>query len=134
MGNYCSAGKKRARFSNSASNRGFESCSNISFPLDLVITLDLFPGVLQIEGSSGFKSKNPGDDKQRILDHYHIELNNPMTILQQEEAKNFFKLQDPSSLYNFYERGSMLSLIQLKNKNAMTEIETFNNGIQVILR
>ena len=54
--------------------------------------------------------------KERILEHFNIELSNPLTILQQEEAKNFFKENDERKLYQFFQRGSMLESIDLTNR------------------
>ena len=58
----------------------------------------------------------PGAMKERILEHFNIELSNPLTILQQEEAKNFFKENDERKLYQFFQRGSMLESIDLTNR------------------
>ena len=69
--------------------------------------------------------------KDLILQHFQIELNNPMTILQQEEAKNFFKENDDKKLYQFFQRGSMLDSIEQTNKKTMYEIQLMAENIKV---
>ena len=82
-----------------------------------------------IKGSSGFVVKsNVKEVRSRILEHFHIELNNPLTILQQEEAKNFFKRNDGKTLYEFFANGSLLNAIQITHKTTMAEIASFQAG------
>ena len=69
--------------------------------------------------------------KERILEHFNIELNNPMTILQQEEAKNFFKENDDKKMYQFFQRGSMLESISETNKKTMNQIEQMHESLDV---
>ena len=54
-----------------------------------------------------------------------------MTILQQEEAKNFFKENDDKKLYQFFQRGSMLDSIEQTNKKTMYEIQLMAENIKV---
>ena len=52
------------------------------------------------------------EEKKRILDHFNIELDNPISILQQEEAKIFFKDMDENQLYDFFVRATLLKPTQ----------------------
>ena len=54
-----------------------------------------------------------------------------MTVLQQEEAKNFFKENDDKSLYQFFQRGSMLDAIAQTNKKTKTEIALMDTSMKV---
>ena len=54
-----------------------------------------------------------------------------MTILQQEEAKNFVKENDDKKLYQFFQRGSMLDSIEQTNKKTMYEIQLMAENIKV---
>ena len=65
------------------------------------------------------------------MEHFNIELNNPMTILQQEEAKNFFKENDDKKMYQFFQRGSMLESIDVTNKKTMHQIGLMHESLQV---
>ena len=48
------------------------------------------------------------DEKQRIREYFSIVLDNPTTILQQEEAKRFFANLTPKRLYEFFIAGTPL--------------------------
>ena len=87
--------------------------------------------LLKIKGESGHEARNVQDYKDRILEHFNIELNNPMTVLQQEEAKNFFKENDEKSLYEYFQRGSMLDAIAQTNKKTKTEIDIMAASMKV---
>lgn len=66
-----------------------------------------------------------------ILKHFNIELSNPMTILQQEEAKNFFKQNDDVGMYKFFQQGTMLDVINRTNKKTMAEIALMSDSNEV---
>ena len=53
---------------------------------------------LVIKGASGREVRTTQDLKDSILTHFHIELNNPMTVLQQDEAKSFFDKNDEKGI------------------------------------
>ena len=48
------------------------------------------------------------EERARIIEFFSLDLGNPTVILQQEEAKSFFRNNDPRSLYSFFEKGSLL--------------------------
>lgn len=76
------------------------------------------------ESGSGFEvpPSRAREVGQRILQHFNIELKNPLTFLQQEEAKQFFKMQSNESLYNYFASGTMLSQISTEQKLARVNI------------
>ena len=49
------------------------------------------------------------DEAERIRSRYHIALNNPTTVLQQEQAKEFFANHDPVKLYQLIIEGTQVS-------------------------
>ena len=64
------------------------------------------------------------DDLQRVLDHYNIQVNNPCSVLGQDDSKKLATGTDDYK-YQFYLRASGLQTVldQLKAaKNAMTQI------------
>ncbi len=76
-----------------------------------------------IRGSSGNEFKGiQREERARILQHFNIELNNPLTILQQEEAKKFFNNQDESSLHSFFMAGCMLTKVKEETKHNLGQI------------
>ena len=54
-----------------------------------------------------------------------------MTILQQEEAKNFFKENDDRKMYEFFQRGSMLDSIKETNMKTMSQIQLMYESLKV---
>lgn len=53
-----------------------------------------------------FLSAKASEEKLFICNHFGIQLDNPTTILQQEEAKVFFRDLDDSKLYDFFFRAT----------------------------
>ena len=53
-----------------------------------------------------------------------------MTILQQEEAKNFFKDAKPDILYGYFERGTMLNNYwEILGKKTIADIGIFKSNL-----
>ncbi len=63
------------------------------------------------------------EEKARILGHFNIELDNPTIILQQEEAKCFFKDMKSTTLYDFFERATLLKVMQDEYKAGKAEYD-----------
>ena len=61
-------------------------------------------------GKVVYEKKKALEEKKAILRHFVIELDNPTTILQQEEAKVFFTDNSPKKRYEFFFKGTMLSV------------------------
>ena len=78
-----------------------------------------------------FEHTNNLDHFNSILKHFNIELANPLTILQQEEAKNFFKQNDEKSMYKYFQQGTMLEIIDRTNKKTMTEVSLMGAAMEV---
>ncbi len=58
--------------------------------------------------------------RESILLHYMIAISNPMVILQQEEAKKFFQVQNSRAMYDlFYKASSLKRLTDLKTDIAV---------------
>lgn len=62
------------------------------------------------------------EEKRRICEHFSIQLNNPIAILQQEEAKVFFHNADNKMLYDFFVRATLLKALQDMYQNANSEL------------
>ncbi len=48
-------------------------------------------------------TKEARDEGKRILELFRINTDNPIAILQQEEAKELLKVESPGNLYNFFQ-------------------------------
>jgi hypothetical protein len=58
-----------------------------------------------------FLSAKASEEKLFICNHFGIQLDNPTTILQQEEAKVFFRDLNDSKLYDFFFRATSFKKI-----------------------
>jgi len=54
------------------------------------------------------KAKDAREEGKRILQNFSIETDNPVAILQQEEAKDLLKVESPENLYTFFHKASLL--------------------------
>ncbi|KAJ9666526.1 Structural maintenance of chromosomes protein 6 [Coniosporium apollinis] len=67
-------------------------------------------------GGSGFKLKNAKDklisskraDLDDILDHYQLQIDNPMNVLSQDMARQFLNHSNPRDKYKFFIKGTQL--------------------------
>jgi chromosome segregation ATPase len=88
---------------------------------------DLFGDSITVErsfsrtGSSGFKLKNAMNrivstkkgDVDDLIEHYNMQVDNPMNILTQDKAKTFIQTSTPKQKYEFFVEGVQLQ--QLDN-------------------
>jgi len=54
------------------------------------------------------KSKEAKDECKRILDKFQIQVDSPIVILQQDEAKEMLKIESPDKLYRFFEKATLI--------------------------
>jgi len=54
------------------------------------------------------KSKEAKDECKRILDKFQIQVDSPIVILQQDEAKELLKIESPQQLYRFFEKATLI--------------------------
>ena len=81
--------------------------------IKIILQIDL----TELVQSSNLNSqKNPTifsaaatEERAKIVSHFNLDIGNPTVVLQQEEAKSFFRNHDPKSMYQFFEKGSLLS-------------------------
>ena len=53
-------------------------------------------------------SKDAREEGKRILENFRINTDNPIAILQQEEAKELLKVESPGNLYRFFLKATLL--------------------------
>jgi chromosome segregation ATPase len=94
---------------------------------------ELYGDVITVErrfsrdGSSGYKLKSKSDrvvstkrdDLQEILDHYQYQIDNPMTVLAQDNARMFLGTSSMDDKYRLFMKG--VQLLQLDADYAMME-------------
>ena len=71
-----------------------------------------------------FVLEQAAEERERILDHYNIALENPVTILHQEQAKTFFCQKDAeNSLWKFLMASTQMKSIQDEYRDSRTQLE-----------
>ena len=67
----------------------------------------------------------------RILDNFNIALDNPVTILHQEQAKTFFSQKDTEkNLWDFVMQSTQLKSIQDEYRDSKTQLELATSQLQ----
>ncbi|KAL5265398.1 hypothetical protein ACHWQZ_G006196 [Mnemiopsis leidyi] len=62
----------------------------------------------KLKNADGKTISTKKNDLTLLLDHYNIQVNNPVSILNQEMSKKFLASTDPSSKYNFFMKSTHL--------------------------
>ena len=52
--------------------------------------------------------KDAKDECQRILEKFQIQVESPIVILQQDEAKEMLKVESADKLYKFFEKATLI--------------------------
>ncbi|XP_063676728.1 structural maintenance of chromosomes protein 6-like isoform X2 [Bolinopsis microptera] len=78
------------------------------------------------EGKTISTKKN---DLTLLLDHYNIQVNNPVSILNQEMSKKFLASTDPGSKYNFFMKSTHLEQMILDYQQVNEKLETIKHTI-----
>lgn len=74
------------------------------------------------------------EERSKILSHFLIELDNPTSILQQEEAKKFFEGKSDSELYDFFLRATGIKSTRLSYDKASLDLNLGKNYVEKIRR
>ncbi|XP_027496737.1 structural maintenance of chromosomes protein 6 [Corapipo altera] len=89
------------------------------------------------EGSRSYKLKSKSgtlisskkEELVKILDHYNIQVDNPVTILTQEMSKQFLQTKSESDKYKFFMKATQLE--QMKEDYSCVEKTQQNTRIQI---
>jgi len=74
-------------------------------------------------------TKDAREEGKRILENFRINTDNPIAILQQEEAKELLKVESPENLYTFFQKATLLKQCIDQYSAAKTELEKTRNTI-----
>ena len=69
-----------------------------------------------------------------ILRALNIQLENPLTILQQDHAKEMLQVEKPEKLYSFFESATMISQCRAEYKRSATELDLVTRNIEGMKR
>ena len=76
------------------------------------------------------KNKEAREEGKRILQCFRINTDNPIAILQQEEAKELLKVESPEALYLFFQKSTLLKQCIEQYTAAKTELDKAKETIQ----
>ena len=76
------------------------------------------------------KSKNAKDECRRILDKFQIQLDSPIVVLHQDEAKEMLKMESPDKLYNFFEKSTLIKQCFEQYSQAQVEYNRANSTLK----
>eukprot|EP00117_Sycon_ciliatum_P012997 scpid28026/ scgid13842/ Structural maintenance of chromosomes protein 6 len=68
-------------------------------------------GGYKIKGSNEKAISNTKDDLIRILDHFNIQVDNPVCVLQQDMSRSFMHSTSPKDKYKFFMQATQLDLM-----------------------
>ena len=82
----------------------------------IIIQREIFKGSTKLDIRDRFgRVIKSGDNARPELDHilskFHIDVENSVIIMHQEEAKSFFQHAEPNKLFNFYMKGTLFTMI-----------------------
>ena len=100
----------------------------------IVIQREISKGSTKLEIRDIFgKVIKSGENARPELDHilskFHIDVENSVIIMHQEEAKSFFQNAEPNKLFNFYMKGTLLQKIKQKGLESNQHIKSINDSV-----
>jgi chromosome segregation ATPase len=89
---------------------------------------------LQTKGSGGYKIRsrqgkvisNKKDDLVAIMDHFNLQMDNPMNVLTQDKSRAFLSSSTPELKYEFFLKGTQLSDLHDEYKTIRANLFTQN--------
>jgi len=75
-------------------------------------------------------TKDAREEGKRILETFRINTDNPIAILQQEEAKELLKVESPENLYMFFQKATLLKQCVDQYSAAKTDLEKTRSTIE----
>merc|ERR1712228_457236 len=64
------------------------------------------------EGISYLSGKAAKEEGKLILNHFQIDVENPIIVLQQDEAKEMLRVETPDKLYEFFVSATLIKQIK----------------------
>lgn len=80
-------------------------------------------------GNVKVTSKQAREEGKRALGIFNIMVDNPITVLQQDEAKEMLNVLSPDKLYQFFVRGTMISQILDQYKAGQNDIDDLTRNV-----
>ena len=107
-------GKRRADIKITLKNEGEDAYKedvygpSITFSRTITDSGQSSVKILDYQNQEIKKNKEAREEGKRILDNFRITTDNPIVILQQEEAKELLRVECPAALYEFFQKATLL--------------------------
>lgn len=112
----------------SLSNRGEDAYkpevygNRITFQRTIHIAKNRSEYLLKDEWDKRVDIPKQAHEQREILHHFHIGVNNPLVVLQQETAKELLNVSTPEKLYQLWIKAALFDEVRLHYQNACSEI------------
>ncbi|GAA5938070.1 hypothetical protein JCM10213_000824 [Rhodosporidiobolus nylandii] len=125
-------GKTSARCTVTLANKGEDAFMNHIYGDKITIER-----TLQAKGGGGYKIKNAEgktvDTKKAtldaMLDQFNIQVDNPMTVLTQDQSRQFLASATPKDKYTFFLRGTQLAQLTMEYEQIRSNTEQMEEAL-----
>lgn len=121
---FVETGKRSAEVSVRIQNKGQDAFKPKAYGDSIVITRRLTAdGASQykLKAANGALVSTKRQELTRILDHYNIQIDNPVMILNQETSRNFLQSKSPRDKYNFFMKATQLEQLKATYKQIVED-------------
>ena len=115
-------------------------CSDIAFRHDVYGDSIIIERHFSLAGSSGFKIKSANGriittkrgELDDITDHYNLQMDNPVNVLTQDQARQFLNNSTPVDKYRFFIRGVQLERLHQDYEVLMQSLDNLEPKIKTL--
>ena len=136
LGDFVRKGSQRATIAVTLHNTGDEAYRQERYGRSLTFRRTIcLKGLSTLElvdwkGSVIVSGRAALQEAANILRALNIQLENPLTILQQDHAKEMLQVEKPEKLYSFFESATMISQCRAEYKRSATELALVTRNIE----
>ena len=129
LGDFVQKGKRRADIKITLKNEGEDAFKqeeygpSITFNRTITDSGQSSVKILNYQNQEIKKNKEAREEGKRILDNFRITTDNPIVILQQEEAKELLRVECPAALYEFFLKATLLKQCLEQYTDAQKELK-----------
>ncbi|GAA5854087.1 hypothetical protein JCM9279_004378 [Rhodotorula babjevae] len=124
-------GKTSARCAVTLANKGAEAYQHHVYGDSITIerTLNKTGGTYKIKNHEGKTVDNKKATLDSILDSFNIQVDNPMTVLTQDQSRQFLASASPKDKYTFFLRGTQLAQLNEEYEQIRSNTETMEEAL-----
>ncbi|GAA5878570.1 hypothetical protein JCM1840_007454 [Sporobolomyces johnsonii] len=126
-------GKPSARCCVTLANKGEDSFKPEVYGTEITIERTMNKsggGNYKIKNSEGKTVDTKKATLDLILDHFNIQVDNPMTVLTQDQSRQFLASASPKDKYTFFLRGTQLAQLTEEYEQIRANVEMMEEALQ----